>query len=201
MKYGSLNLGQIEALVNRLGGDDAVKQILADEARVDVVRTTYRYLRPVRNMELDAQTRKFSPRWHFGRRGWGTEVMRMIDSAQKTIWLPGCEIGQFEVTEPATTSEILRELPEGCVFDQSEFFRRLDQLTYWYSTRLAEDGATNVFYVKSGLQTFELDVWLFGDPPDELRMTAARVYTDSEDRIGHAELYPQGTRVFSRSGI
>ena len=200
MKYGSLNLGQIEALVNRLGGDDVVKQILADEAKAVVTRTTYECLRPVANVELDSRDRKFSPRRRFGRRGWGTDLVRLIDSAQKTIWLPGCEIGQFELVRSAATPAIARELPEGYAFDQSEFFRRLDQLIYWYSAKLAKDSDANVFFV-NGEGTFAVTAWLYGDPPDNLQMTASRVYTDWEGRAGHPEFWPKATRVFSRSSI
>jgi len=36
MKYGELTLGQIEAVVNKLGGMDGVKKLLADEMRFEV---------------------------------------------------------------------------------------------------------------------------------------------------------------------
>ena len=45
MKYSKLNLGQIEALVNKLGGEDGVKALLSGEA-VIINRPAYlEYLR------------------------------------------------------------------------------------------------------------------------------------------------------------
>lgn len=51
MKYGELNLGQIEALVNKLGGMDGVASLLADE--MVVTRKEIKVTPPEPEVELD----------------------------------------------------------------------------------------------------------------------------------------------------
>lgn len=59
MKYGELNLGQIEALVNKLGGMDAVKQILSETAKVVVEKVKEVLLQLVATVSVAARTTKF----------------------------------------------------------------------------------------------------------------------------------------------
>ena len=43
MKYGDLNLGQMEAIVNKLGGMDGVRRFLSGETVIKAVEPSFRH--------------------------------------------------------------------------------------------------------------------------------------------------------------
>jgi len=146
MKYGQLNLGQIEALVNKLGGMDAVMSIL----RGDAVGGNFDHHKFFQN-----------------RKGlWISEefVERILSVTKKTerIQLPK-HVSGFTLPKNMSDAEIRRELGDNHVFSATEGCVAIDEMIYRQPNGengdLVNDGKANIFYVRGeGREVFTVGV-------------------------------------------
>lgn len=176
MKYGELNLGQIEALVNKLGGMDGVKRFLA--GTIEVV--TKGILALVNGaVKFDAVDTHDPQAFYQTRAGlWVSDEFRSrILSKAKPVKKLAATVGKsYDLTQNAYDRGITAGLPEGYAFDESEVCARIATLIQKQSKGEADDplnnGYWNLFYVagcvvdlrwNAGLRGWSVSAWGLGD--------------------------------------
>ena len=151
MKYGELNLGQVEALVNKLGGMDGVKRFLAGTVEV-VVKSI---LAPANNCVRFAAVGTHDPQAFYQTRDslWVSDEFRSrILSKAKPIKNLVAAVGKsYDLTQNAYDREITPELGSGYAFDESEVCARIAMMIQKQPKGEAGDllnnGCANLFYV------------------------------------------------------
>lgn len=151
MKYGELNLGQIEAVVNKLGGMDGVKQFLAGTVEV-VVKSV---LALVNNCVQFAAVDTHDPQAFYQARAglWVSDEFRSrILSKAKPVKKLMAAVGKsYDLTQNVYDREITPSLPKDYVFDESEVCARITTMIQKQPNGeegdLLNNGYANLFYV------------------------------------------------------
>ncbi len=168
MKYGTWNLGQIEALINRLGEDNAKKILDCSEvvvsfdgspkqASVTATAPSETLLLPNGSVSLLASPDRFDPVKYF-KTGEGLYVsddfaQRILKVAKPVNSLSEEKFGSFDLTQDATDQQIQAELPHGHIFeDASMFCAHLAGMIQCQpggmEGPLLNNGYANIFYVR-----------------------------------------------------
>lgn len=151
MKYGDLNLGQVEALVNKLGGMDGVKRVLAGTVEV-VVKSILALVNG--GVQFDAVDSHDPQAFYQTRTGlWVSDEFRSrILSKAKPVKKLAAAVGKsYDLTQNAYDREITPGLPEGYSFDESEVCASIATMIQKQPKGEAGDllnnGYANLFYV------------------------------------------------------
>lgn len=109
MKYASLDLGTIEAVVNKLGGLDGVRRFLADELRLAVSQfLVWKTVRIGVHKNLDALTKALKK---FRVSDWAKDIMSKpvftLAQAEEDITLCMATVKELTGKNQATTTEVL----------------------------------------------------------------------------------------------
>lgn len=157
MKYGTIDLGQIEALINYVGGEDNVGKILSGKVKLTLSEVEpEKHLAFRRNFTLPARATLFDPREFFKNRPglyvWDDFRERIVSVAKPTDTLPETVLASFDLSLDSNDAEIRAGLPEGHVFqDASEFLLHLVGMIELQKDggegELLNNGYANIFYV------------------------------------------------------
>ena len=198
MKYGILNLGQIEAVVNKLGGMDGVDRFLRGELVISAAKRILRHLTFLTEVVVSTSS-SFSKKSFFEGEG-----VRFFFGSQFRSWIlaslpeeiPGLELKleKFQLKKDMTDSEIKQGLGQPESLTPTEFaavIRHLiERQPQGEAGTLLTNSYANIFYVKL----------------EDERVVAVRAHWDSDYRgwgLGADDLGDFGWRggscVFLRS--
>lgn len=154
MKYGSITLGQFEALVNMIGGEREVRGILDGTLKVDVIQV-HKLLRPVGKsvfLVMPDPQKRLARLETDGRLSIGESFERNILSAilEQTGGNLKIAVELFGVVESTNDTSIRSELGVEHIFSAGQFASIIvDMITQSITRRfdLGTSGKANVFYV------------------------------------------------------
>jgi len=192
MKFGNLTWGQTEALINKIGGEDVVRAILADRMRFEITEKSV--LAPLEQVTLDPKNPMNPSEFFTTRSGlWVSDRAKdlfLSATSDEVTLTGGITIAPFTLTEQANDKTIRDALPESHVFGADELAAILAHLIecQWggKSGILDEKNYNwNLFYVKSkDGQVFVVGVyWGAGGRECFVRAWEAGDAWDAVDRI------------------
>jgi len=194
MKYGKLTLGRIEALVNKLGGEDSVDGILSGKLAVTITAVAKSILAFVGTVAVPA-TEKFVAKDNFqvGKAGIG-----WLGDNFKTWFLGKTEgsaeesvLRYHELTESSLDTPILAELGDKAETTLADLFHLLSLQANGQGGVLLANSYANIFYVR--------------DASGELRAVSAcwdaggGGWRVDADGVAYPYGWPADGRVFSRN--
>lgn len=152
MKYGELNLGQVEAIVNKLGGMDGVQQFLSG-ALIVTKAAVEKLLELVGTVMIPA-TKKFVARDHFAT---GSKVVKIgFIGNNFSNWFLGktekpnsqAELRYQRLSKNSLDKPILNELGNLAETTLSAIWELLKSQPNGENGVLLTNGCWNIFYVK-----------------------------------------------------
>lgn len=150
MKYGELNLGQIEALVDRHGGMEGVQRFLA--GTTEVVKSVLKLFND--SVAFYAVDTHDPQAFYQTRTGlWVSDEFRSrILSRARSVKKLAATVGKsYDLAQEAYDRKITPKLPEGHAFDESEVCARIAAMIQKQPKGEAGDllnnGYANLFYV------------------------------------------------------
>jgi len=169
MKYRNLTLGQIEALVNIVGGEAVVRQLLSGQSKL-TIKTIRRLttLTPVKVVAEDNPLEFFKTQsglYIFD----SFQELLLHNLIEKQIDAVDSTIAYVDLAQPANDAEIGTEMPAEYVFEDVYFFlcylkALLKKQWGGKEGDLLSNGYSNIFYVKVGGESLAVDVsWDAGD--------------------------------------
>ncbi len=152
MKYGKLTLGQVEAIVNKLGGEEGVQQLLSGALMV-VKASISALLEEVGIVSLPA-TGKFITSYHFATGNKEVKIACVWDNFQNNF-LSKVENPQGKTTlrisklkKNSLDASILAELGSKAETTLANIWELLKKQTNGESGKLLTNGYANIFYVR-----------------------------------------------------
>lgn len=115
MKYGELNLGQIEAVVNKLGGMDGVHRLLANELTIQAVASSWPVWKTITiGGVLPSELTGHLERHGFRLSQWAREMTAKLSTAKKQhkVSLVRVAVKDLGFTEMPTTTELFARAKE-----------------------------------------------------------------------------------------
>lgn len=204
MKYGELTLGQIEALVNKLGGKDVVKGILSGESRVVVTNVAATLLKFIGTVQI-AATGEFFARDHFVINNKSVKFV-YIDDVFKQLFLDQVEEPQEMVAIQANQLEwdsldvtILRELGDKAETTLSKIWELLKKQPNGEYGRLLTNGFANIFYVRDARGTTRVVNVSWRSENEFGFLSKASGWRINAYSTGYLDDWGKGSQVFSRN--
>ncbi len=187
IKYNELNLGQIEAIVNKLGGMEGVRRLLAD--MIEIVANSI--------LELVSSDIKVSARERFvvadnfkkGNAGiyyLGDNFKKWFGSKVETN-VPAATLSSRRLTQSSVDGPIKVELGENHETFLSWLFEKIEAQADGHEGELLVNGYANIFYVDGRV------VYAFWCAGDGWRVDAGEV--------ADPDTWSAGGRVFSRNSV
>ena len=153
MKYGELTLGQVEAIVNKLGGMDRVYELLRDNLTVKPSSL----LKRIATIEVGYAC-GFIGKEHFKKniRGERNNVMmqEMVCGFTDRFWgkvekeVQPAILGAYDLLTPASDVEILAELGKRAEISLAHLWQLLLRQPCGQPGPLHTDGKHNIFYIR-----------------------------------------------------
>lgn len=161
-------VGELAAVVQKLGADNARKLSTCDKVSVEfteesaVVRGTRKKAPPKqilserRSVALPERSSPLDPDEFYKTRAglyvWGDFRDRIVSAAKKVEQVPGIEIGSFDLIKDANDAAIRGCLPKGHVFDDPGVFcvylaTVIERQPDGQEGDLLANGSANIFYV------------------------------------------------------
>lgn len=192
MKYGDLNLGQIEAIVNKLGGMDGVRRFLSGELVVKAAE----FLKFVAEVAVGG-TERFVAAGAFGANN-PDGIKFYLSHNFKTHFFGKIEENVESVTiaihrleKSSRDPEIMTELgPEKRVIKLAHFYEMFKAQANGQEGRLLVDGCANIAYIEDEDGT----LWAVGVLWNSFR----REWRVDADSVEDPSEWGAGRRVFSR---
>ncbi len=157
MKYGNLTLGQIEAGINKIGGEDAFMRLLAGELNVvpakpsdpkkllELVTTTsvaaIESFKSADNFKVD--TKKAATRIYYLGDNFKKHFGRKEEGASEAT-----EIKVHKLLEGSLDAPIITELADKCEITLGQFFSLLSKQGKGESGPLLTNGWANIAYIR-----------------------------------------------------
>lgn len=167
MKYGNLTLGQIEAGINKIGGEDAFMRLLAGELNVvpakpsdpkkllELVTTTsvaaIESFKSAESFKVD--TKKAATRIYYLGDNFKKHFGRKEEGASEAT-----EIKVHKLTESSLDAPIITELGQTCEITLGQFFALLSKQGKGESGPLLTNGWANIAYIRDD----EGNLWAVG---------------------------------------
>lgn len=160
-KYGDINLGQIEALINIVGGKETVESLLNGTSKITI--ETIRRLSNLTSVTIPANEINSSNFFKTREGLWTSDNFNnfiLSGASKKKVSADETTIGYADLVQAANDAEIAGELPEGYVFEDVDLFlAHLATLIerQWggkNGTLLNNNGRSNIFYVKVSGEVF-----------------------------------------------
>jgi len=150
MKYGELNLGQIEAIVNKLGGMDGVQHFLSGE----LVIKTPELLRQVVTVPVDG-VKKFVVTDHFKvgtvnsvRIAWLGDNFEQVMLGKVEENIPAATLTAHALTKASLDAPIMVELSNRAETFLAHLWELLRKQPKGESGALLTNSCANIFYVR-----------------------------------------------------
>lgn len=163
-KYGKVNLGQVEALINLIGGEKVVESILNGTSKI-TIETVHRLSKLV---SATVPVNQVNPYDFFKNRPglWVSDNFRSFilqGASKKKVSAGETTIGHADLAQDANDAEIGGKLPEDHVFEKIDtFLVHLATLieVQWGGKEgpLLNNGYANIFYVKVNGEVFAVSV-------------------------------------------
>ncbi len=170
MKYGKLTLGRIEALVNKLGGEDSVDGILSGKLTVTLTVALKSILALLGTIAVPA-TKQFVAKDNFqvGKAGigWLGDNFKAWFLGKTEGPVEGSTLRYHKLTESSLDTPILAELGDKAETTLADLFHLLSLQANGQGGVLLANSYANIFYVR--------------DASGELRAVCARWYAGSGD--------------------
>jgi hypothetical protein len=161
MKYGSVMLGQVEALINKLGGEDVVKRILADEVVVSITQKAKKLLTLLGTttvysdepFDVDAH---FRVNIKYKNLLSGTPSMGYINPTFRQVFGGKVErppqeevnLSYHRLQEASVNGPVIKELGFRCLTKLWMIWELLKRQPNGESGTLLANGYANIFYVR-----------------------------------------------------
>ncbi len=157
MKYGNLTLGQIEAGINKIGGEDAFMRLLAGELNIvpakpsdpkklleRVTTTSVAAIESFKSADsFTVDTKKASTRIYYLGDNFKKHFGRKEEGATESI-----EIKVHKLLEASLDALIITELADKCEITLGQFFYLLSKQGKGESGLLLTNGWANIAYIR-----------------------------------------------------
>ena len=195
----NLTLKEIQELIEKLGGDQKVREILSKNAETSVSKIILNGLTTNGTVTVGPLTKTFVSKDFFRDDNrdvklyiYGSFTNRVLPSTGEVSKQPAATIVSYELTKAMYDHEIRAELPENHVFAIDDLWMIADLISHQprgESGTLLNNGYANLFYIQVGASVFVVSVnWHDSD-----------WFVYVWDLVGHGRWY-DGYRVFSRNG-